>query len=204
MTAGCPARFLFSAFPFLGRFPAPGRFPFSGMISLCWDTFLFRNAALRISGRCVCGGAACGGPVRGFRTLVLRRFAVAARVRSGLSFPFRGVSPVSARPFCISALSGRRPVGGALCGLLRCGLLGGFLFPRGFRVGLHARREASGIGIEDKSGQFLDVFQQRAFVFRAECDRRAVVPGASRASDAVYIGFGHFRQVVIDDQRAVR
>ena len=119
----------------------------------------------------------------------------------GLSFPFRGVSPASARPFCISALSGRCPAVGALRGLLRCGRLGGFLFPRGFRVGLHARREASGIGIEDKSGQFLDVFQQRAFVFRAECDRRAVVPGASRASDAVYIGFGHFRQVVIDDQR---
>ena len=56
------------------------------------------------------------------------RFAVFGRLSSavlrlrrvcalGLSFPFRGVSPASARPFCISALSGRRPAVAALRGL---------------------------------------------------------------------------------------
>ena len=159
----------------------------------CFRRFLFRTLLFRdtfaFQERCPFGfPVAASAAVRP----AAARFAVFGRLSSavlrlrrvcalGLSFPFRGVSPASARPFCISALSGRRPAVTALRGLLRCTPLGGFLFPRGFRVGLHARREASGIGIEDKSGQFLDVFQQRAFVFRAKGYRRAVVSGASRA-----------------------
>ena len=170
----CFRRFLFrdasplrDASPFQGRFPFAGTLCFSGALSFGFP--VAASAAVR--------PAAARFAVFGrLSSAVLRLRRVCAL---GLSFPFWGVSPASARPFCISALSGRCPAVGALRGLLRCGRLGGFLFPRGFRVGLHARREASGIGIEDKSGQFLDVFQRRAFVFRAECDRRAVVSSST-------------------------
>ena len=166
-----------------------GTLPRSGTLSLFRDDFPllgyfsfqercpsdFRSLRLRRCGLRRCGSRfsdACPPPFCGCGACAL--WACPSR--------FRGVSPASARPFCISALSGRRPAVAALRGLLRCTPLGGFLFPRGFRVGLHARREASGIGIEDKSGQFLDVFQQRAFVFRAKaiavpsCPARPVRP----------------------------
>ena len=45
----------------------------------------------------------------------------------------------------------------------------------------------------------LDVAQECTLLVIAECDRRSRRPGASRAPDAVNIGFGHMRQVVIDD-----
>lgn len=171
----CFRRFLFrDASPLRDASPFQGRFPFAGTL-------------------CFSGALPFGFPVAASAAVrpAAARFAVFGRLSSavlrlrrvcalGLSFPFRGVSPASARPFLHLRFVRRCPAGGALRGLLRCGLLGGFLFPRGFRVGLHARREASGIGDRGTSpGQFLDVFQQRAFVFRAECDRRAVVPGAS-------------------------
>ena len=58
-----------------------------------------------------------------------------------------------------------------------------------------------GIRVEFQPGQFEDVFQQRAFLLRAKGDGLSVASGASRAADAVDIGLGHFRQVVVDYQR---
>ena len=83
--------------------------------------------------------------------------------------------------------------------LLRQGLFGGRQAGRGRR---HQRQPLVVATVEGRDGQLdqpLDVAQQVAFVVGAEGDRRAFRPGPRGAADAVDIGLGHLRQLVLDD-----
>ena len=190
------------------RFPfVPGGFRISGFAPILSPS--------RVCGRCglpvrllpapVAVTASCR-PCRG--VLVLRLLPVRGLLAAGsLPLRFRVAGSLSLR------FAPARPLSGlTLCGLFLCGSL--FLrlllpsglccirfFPGGLFPAVLCGSQFPGIRVEFQPGQFEDVFQQRAFLLRAEGDGLSVAPGASRAADAVDIGLGHFRQVVVDYQR---